>query len=178
MKKEEKFLLGAAIGVLGTLISYAITSEPVRNFLNSAEKNERDEKAMAVRLEKEYEERKFAKENSPKVNLRKEKVEEQKSDEKFESAEENREVAEVVGENQKQSEVAEIVGADGENLGGQAGASATEKSESEIIEEKIAEKILSDFYFGDENQKIALFGESLSNLREYEESWEKFINGN
>jgi len=38
MKKEEKFLLGAAIGVLGTLISYAITSEPVRNFLNSAEK--------------------------------------------------------------------------------------------------------------------------------------------
>ena len=91
---------------------------------------------------------------------------------------ERREVAEVDGENQSQSEVAEIVGADGENLGGQVGASETEKSKSEIIEEKIAEKILSDFYFGGENTKIALFGESLSNLREYEESWEQYISGN
>lgn len=56
--------------------------------VNFAEKNERDEKARAVRLEKEYEERKSEKENSPKVNLSKEnKVEEQKSDEKIEPAE-------------------------------------------------------------------------------------------
>ena len=38
MKKEEKFLFGATVGALGALISYAITSEPVRNVLNSAEK--------------------------------------------------------------------------------------------------------------------------------------------
>ena len=144
--------------------------------VNSAEKNEREEKARAVRLEKEYEERKSAKENSPKVNLSKEKVEEQKSDEKIEPVEENREVAEVVGENQ--SENAEDAGTDGENLGGQTGESTAEKSESEIIEEKIGEKILSEFYFGEENSRKSLFGESLSKLREYEESWEKFINGN
>ena len=34
--KKENFVLGAAVG---TLVSYAITSEPVRNFLNFAEKN-------------------------------------------------------------------------------------------------------------------------------------------
>ena len=120
-----------------------------------------------------------AKEKSKKVNLNKEKIlEEKKSDENIEPIEERREVAEVDGENQSQSEVAEIVGADGENLGGQAGASETEKSESEIIEGKIAEKILSDFYFCGENTKIALFGESLSKLREYEECWEQYINGN
>ena len=132
---------------------------------------------MAVRLEKEFAERKSAKEKSKKVNLNKEKIlEEKKSDENIEPTEERREVAEVVGESQ--SEVAEIVGTDRENLGGQIGASTAEKSESEIIEEKIAEKILSDFYFSEENQKIALFGESLSNLREYEESWEQYISGN
>ena len=92
-----------------------------------AEKSERDEKALAVRLEKEFAERKSAKEKSEKVNLNKEKIlEEKKSDENIEPIEERREVAEVVGE----------------NLRGQAGASETEKSESEIIEEKIGEKIL------------------------------------
>ena len=144
--------------------------------VNAAEKSERDEKAMAVRLEKEFAERKSAKEKSKKVNLSKEKIlEEQKSDENIEPTEERREIAEVAGENQ--SEVTEDVGTDGENLGGQAGASEAEKSKSEIIEEKIGEKILSEFYFGEENSKIALFGESLSDLREYEESWEKYING-
>lgn len=127
---------------------------------------------MVVRLEKEFAERKSAKEKSKKVNLNKEKIlSEKKSDENVEPTEERREATEVVGKNQSQSEVAEIVGTVGENLGGQIGASATEKSESEIVEEKIAEKILSDFYFGEENSKIALFGESLSKLREYEESW-------
>ena len=63
-------------------------------------------------------------------------------------------------------------------MGGEIGESAAEKSESEIVEEKIAAKIISDFYFGEEKRKISLFGESLSNLREYDESWEQFINGN
>jgi len=146
--------------------------------VNAAEKSERDEKALAVRLEKEFAERQSVKEKSEKVNLSKEKIlEEKKSDENIEPSAELREIAEIVGENKSQSEVEEDVGTDGENLGGQIGASAAEKSESEIVEEKIAEKILSDFYFGEKNQKIFLFGESLSNLREYEESWEKFING-
>jgi len=43
---------------------------------------------------------------------------------------------------------------------------------------EIAEKIIPDFYFGDKKSKIAVFGESLSKLREYEESWEQYINGN
>lgn len=46
--------------------------------VNSAEKNERDEKARAVRLEKEFAERKSANEKSKKVNLSKEKIWEDK----------------------------------------------------------------------------------------------------
>ena len=60
---------------------------------------------------------------------------------------------------EERREVAEV---DGENQG----------------RNEIAEKIIPDFYFGDKKSKIAVFGESLSNLRGYEESWEKFINGN
>lgn len=146
--------------------------------VNAGEKFERDEKARAVRLEKEFEARKVAEENSKKVNLSKEnKVEEQKSDEKLEPTEANGESAEIVEENSDGNGNTENVESGGENWGGKTGESAPEKSESEIIEEKIGEKILSEFYFSERNSQILLFGESLSNLREYDESWEKFING-
>ena len=145
--------------------------------VNSAEKNERDEKARAVRFEKEFAERKSAEEKSEKVNLSKEnKVEEKKTDENIEPIEEIGTVAETAEENQ--FEIAEVIGTDTDNLGGEIGESAAEKSEQEIAEEKIAAKIISDFYFGEEKTKISLFGESLSNLRKYYESWEQFINGN
>ncbi|MBR6013437.1 MAG: type IV secretory system conjugative DNA transfer family protein [Selenomonadaceae bacterium] len=144
--------------------------------VNAGEKFEREEKARAVQIEKEFEARKNAAENSKEVDLSKEnKNEEKKSDEKIESVGESREVAEVVGE--KQFENAEDAGADGKNLGEEIGESTPEKSESEIMEEKLAAKIISDFYFGKEKLKKSLFGESLANLREYDESWEKFING-
>lgn len=136
--------------------------------VNAAEKNERDEKARAVRLEKEYEERKAVKEQAKKVNLKKE----QKSDEKLEPTEENRNATESVGENSEFDEVSKDAGEVGENLGGKIGESAAEKYESKIVEE-----IISKIYFGDGEIKIALFGESPADLYEYEESWENFING-
>ena len=86
--------------------------------VSAGDKFERDEKAKAVRLEKEFEACKVAEENSKKVNLSKEnKVEEKKSDEKLESVGESREVAEVVGENQFEN--AENIESDGKNLGGE-----------------------------------------------------------
>ena len=136
--------------------------------VNASEKNERDEKARAVQLEKEYEERKAVKEQAEKVNLKKE----QKSDEKLEPTEENRNATESVGENSEFDEVSKDAGEVGENLGGKIGESAAEKYES-----KIAEEIISKIYFEDEEIKIALFGESPADLYEYEESWENFING-
>ena len=81
--------------------------------VNAGEKFERDEKAKAVRLEKEFAERKAAKEKSEKVNLSKEnEVEEKKSDEKIGTVEEIGESSEIAGENQGGDEVAEIIGAD------------------------------------------------------------------
>jgi len=136
--------------------------------VNASEKNERDEKARAVQLEKEYEERKAVKEQAEKVNLKKE----QKSDEELEPTEENRNATESVGENSECDEVSKDAGEIGENLGGKIGESAAEKYES-----KIAEEIISKIYFADEEIKIALFGESPADLYEYEESWENFING-
>ena len=153
--------------------------------VNAGEKLEREEKAKAVRFEREYAARKEAKEKAEsetaeeeKIDLKKEnKNEEQKSNENIKSVEGSQNVAEVDGKNQRRNEVAEIIGTDGKNLGGKIGESEVKKSQSEIEESKIAEKIITDFYFGDKNSQIVLFGESLSGLREYEESWEKNING-
>ena len=62
-------------------------------------------------------------------------------------------------------------------MGGEVRESKVEESQSEIAERKIAEKIISSYQFCNVNSKIVIFGESLSALREYEESWEKYING-
>ena len=148
--------------------------------VNAGEKAEREEKAEAVRFEKEYAARKEAKEKAEKekIDLTKEnETEEQKTDENNESVEGSQDVAENDGENQGRNEITEIIGADGENLGGEVRESEAEESQSEIAERKIAEKIISSCQFGDENAKIVIFGESLSDLREYEESLEQNING-
>ena len=105
------------------------------------------------------------------------KIEEQKSDENIESVEGSQDVTEFDGENQGRNEITEIIGADGENLGGEVGENKVEESQLEIAERKIVEKIISSCQFGNENLKIVIFGESLSAIREYEESWEKYING-
>ena len=148
--------------------------------VNAGEKSEREEKAEAVRLEKEYAARKEAKEKAEKekIDLSKEnEIEEQKSDENVKPVEGSQDVTEFDGENQGRNEITEIIGADGENLGGEIRESKVEESQSEIAERKIAEKIISSYQFCNGNSKIVIFGESLSALREYEESWEKYING-
>ena len=129
--------------------------------VNAGEKLERDEKALAVRLEKEYEERIAAKKNAEKVNLIKEpKVEEQKSDENAEPIKRSREIADGDEKNRNGNELTEDVGTIGDDLGRQTGASSIEEQESQII-----------------SSGIAKFGESLSGRLEYEESWEEYING-
>ena len=105
------------------------------------------------------------------------KIEEQKSDENIKPVEGNQDVTEFDGENQGRNEITEIIGADGENLGGEVRESKVEESQSKIAERKIAEKIISNYQFCNVNSKIVIFGESLSDLREYEESLEKNING-
>ncbi len=136
--------------------------------VNASEKNERDEKARAIRLEKEYEERKAVKKKVQKINLKKE----QKADEKTELLEKNRNIVESDGKNSKRDEFSKDVGAVGENWGGEIRKSAAEKNESKIVDE-----IISKIYFSEGEIKITLFGESPADLLEYEESWENFING-
>ena len=129
--------------------------------VNAGEKLERDEKALAVRLEKEYEERIAAKKNAEKVNLVKElKVKEIKSDENAEPIKRSREIADGDEKNRNGNEITEDVGTIGDDLGRQTGASSIEEQESQII-----------------SSGIAKFGESLSGRLEYEESWEEYING-
>ena len=143
--------------------------------VNAGEKFERDEKALAVRLEKEYEAKKIAE----KVNLVKEnKVEEQKANENSEPIEENREDDDINGKNQTGNELTEEVGTSGDNLGGQTGASASEEQKSELTERKLVEKIISNLNLDSAgNLGSAKFGESLSAIQEYEESWEQYTNG-
>ena len=136
--------------------------------VNASEKNERDEKARAIRLEKEYEERKAVKKKVQKINLKKE----QKADEKTELLEKNRNIVESDGKNSKRDEFSKDVGSVGENLGGEIRKSAAEKPVSKIVDE-----IISKIYFSEGEIKITLFGESPADLLEYEESWENFING-
>ena len=126
--------------------------------VNACEKSERDEKALAVRLEKEYEERIAAKKNAEKVDLvKKVKVEEKKSNEKSEPIKRSRDVDKYI-ETTQEYELAEVVEPSGDDLGGQTGTSSLEKSE--VI-----------------YSSAAKFGENLSARREYEESWEQFTNG-
>ena len=125
--------------------------------VNAGEKSERDEKALAVRLEKEYEAKKIA----TKVNLAKEnKVEEKKSNEKSEPIKRSREIADSDEKNRNGNEVTEEIGTIGDDLGRQTGTSSIEEQETEMI------------IFGTEK-----YGESLSGRLEYEESWEEYING-
>ena len=136
--------------------------------VNASEKNERDEKARAIRLEKEYEKRKAVKKKVQKINLKKD----QKTDEKPELLEKNRNIVESDGKNSKRDEFSKDVGSVGENLGGEIRKSAAEKTESKIVNE-----IISKIYSNEGEIKITLFGESPADLLEYEESWENFING-
>jgi hypothetical protein len=146
--------------------------------VNAGEKMEREEKARAVQLEKEYEARKAAKEEAEKnkVSLNKEN-EEQKSDEKVESLKGNQGNTEIEEQNQDGNEDTENVGTSGECWGGELGKSAPEKSQAELEEMKIAEKIMSEFNSGKENANVTFFGESLESIRKYKESWEQYING-
>ena len=129
--------------------------------VNASEKSERDEKALAVRLEKEYEARIAAKKNAEKVNLVKQlKVEEQKTDENAEPIKRSGDIADVDEKNQSGNEIAEDIGTVGDDLRVQTGTSTIEEQETEMI------------ISGTEK-----YGESLSGRLEYEESWEEYING-
>ena len=129
--------------------------------VNAGEKSERDEKALAVRLEKEYEERIAAKKNAEKVNLVKQlKVEEQKTDENAEPIKRSGDIADVDEKNQSGNEIAEDIGTVGDDLRVQTGTSTIEEQETEMI-----------------SSGTVKFGESLSSRLEYEESWEEYING-
>jgi type IV secretory pathway TraG/TraD family ATPase VirD4 len=128
--------------------------------VNTSEKSERDEKARAVRLEKEYEARQAAK-SKGKVTLTKEnKSEEQKLDEKLEQVEENRNADDIGKQNQVGDKFTEEIGTDGNNLEESAGESSIEEQKLEMI-----------------SSNTSKFGESLFARREYEESWEHYING-
>ena len=128
--------------------------------VNTSEKSERDEKARAVRLEKEYEARQAAK-SKGKVTLTKEnKSEEQKLDEKLEQVEENRNADDIGKQNQVWDKFTEEIGTDGNNLEESAGESSIEEQKLEMI-----------------SSNTSKFGESLFARREYEESWEHYING-
>ena len=128
--------------------------------VNASEKSERDEKARAVRLEKEYEASQAAK-SKDKVTLTKEnKSEEQKSDEKLEQVEENRNADDIGKQNQVGDKFTEEIGTNGNNLDESAGESSIEEQKSEMI-----------------SSNTSKFGESLFARREYEESWEHYING-
>lgn len=142
--------------------------------VNAGEKFERDEKALAVQLEREYEARVAAKKNAEKVNLVKEnKVEEQKANENVESIKRSRNVDEYV-ETSQGFEVAEEIRPSGNDLGRQAGASAPEEQEKAIAEVKSTEEFNFEF---NGNSVAKNFGESLLSMREYAESWEQYTNG-
>ena len=146
--------------------------------VNLGEKLEREEKARAVQLEKEYEERKASKEKAEKnkIQVSKEK-EERGKNENIEAIERNGAVTAIVAENKEYDKVPETVGTSDNNLGREFGESALEETQSEIEERKIAEKIMTEIYTGQRTRKVALFGESFSGIRKYKESWEKYING-
>ena len=63
-------------------------------------------------------------------------------------------------------------------MGRQTGASASEEQKSELTERKLVEKIISKLNLDSAgNLGSAKFGEGLSAIQEYEESWEKYKNG-
>ncbi|MBQ3451997.1 MAG: type IV secretory system conjugative DNA transfer family protein, partial [Selenomonadaceae bacterium] len=142
--------------------------------VNAGEKFERDEKALAVQLEREYEARVAAKKNAEKLNLVKEsKVEEQKSDENVEPIKRSRNVDEYV-ETSQGFEIAEEISPSGNDLGRQAGASSPEEQEEAVAEAKSTE----EFNFEYNGNSVAKnFGESLLSRQEYAESWEQYTNG-
>ena len=143
--------------------------------VNESEKLEREEKARAVQLEKKYEAKKIAK----KVNLVKEdKFEEQKVNENSEPTEENRDDNDNDGKKQAGNGLTEEVGRSGDNLGGQTRASAPEEQKSELTERKLVEKIITKLNLDSAgNVGSAKFGEGLSAIQEYAESWWRYING-
>lgn len=145
--------------------------------VNAGEKFERDEKAWAVQLEKEHEERIAAKKNAEKVNLvKKPKVEEQKPDENTEPVKGSQDVDEYAEPTQGY-EIAEVVEASGNNLDGQTGASTVEKQETAVEEAIPAEEIPNEDFERNGNSVAVNFGESLMSRREYAASLEQFING-
>ena len=145
--------------------SYPLYSDSVTKVLsyedlfkvNAGEKLEREEKARAVQLEKEYEERKI---NSQKKSEAK--------NENTESVEENGTNAECAKQNSDGVEVEEEIGTSGNDLDKQFGESPPEEKQQEVITLNL--EML--------NSRKAIFGESPLSLKEYEESWEKYINGN
>ncbi|MBQ3450977.1 MAG: hypothetical protein IJG32_01775, partial [Selenomonadaceae bacterium] len=71
-------------------------------------------------------------------------------------------------------ELAAVVESSGDDFGGQTGTSTLEKTEKAVDEPTSVE----NFSFEHDGDSAAMnFGESLSSRREYEESWEQFING-
>ena len=121
----KSFLIGSVTKVLSYEDLFAV---------NACEKSERDEKALAVRLEKEYEERIAAKKNAEKVDLVKNaKVEEKKSNEKSEPIKRSREIGDSDEKNRSGNEVTEEIDTIGNPLDGQTGASTIEEQETEMI---------------------------------------------
>ena len=142
--------------------------------VNAGEKSERDEKSLAVQLERDYEAREAAKKEAMKVSLvKKSKVEEKKPNENSEPVKRNRNVDGQVETNQG-FEHAEEIKPSGNDLGGQAGTSAPEKQETAVKESVSAEECAVEL---EGNSLTMSFGESLLLQREYMNSWEQYTSG-
>ena len=127
----KSFLIGSVTKVLSYEDLFAV---------NACEKSERDEKALAVRLEKEYEERIAAKKNAEKVDLVKNaKVEEKKSNEKSEPIKRSREIGDSDEKNRSGNEVTEEIDTIGNPLDGQTGALYAFSGLVDVYERQIAE---------------------------------------
>ena len=116
--------------------------------VNEAEKIEREEKARAVQLEKEYQE-KIEAEKNKKVDLKKKPKEQVKNEKEEKSNDDNNS-----GENQERN-------------------NETEGSKSVGVVDKLEDTGKGETE--EQNQKIVIFGESESSLEEYNEEWEKYI---
>ena len=144
--------------------------------VNAGEKIEREKKARAVQLEKEYEAIQLAKEKAEKNKIELNKKE-RNSNENIKFFTGSQGSTEINGKNQSRNENAENFGTVGKYLGGEIRKSAPEKSQAELKEMKISEKIMSEFNSRREEANVTFFGESLESIRKYKESWEQYING-
>ena len=158
--------------------------------VNEAEKVEREEKAKAVQLEKEYQEREKAKneksnESTEKVNLTKE---EGKSENEESKSSESTQNTDTDAENGKRNEVTENTGTDEKAVAIVDGATGTSETEGQEIAkelEVVESEEKSELTAPSEEKSTkklrveeAEYGESELSKEKYEESWLEYINGN